>query len=198
MSGWTSTVSGRWRHHSSMRVDGGRMSPANVLPSTGSCTLCSADPSTLTLCTSAWCSVLTQDPHLREQLVSLLIPRTLLRQPDLYSSPAVLLAPLVACFRPPRSQREWAEFLLQWKMKNEAPVGHFLYLSLNQINLGNGICSLIPNGRAWMDTSYFPMKYSTVSLTKMAKRMSVEVMDVETLSVNRSKCSPRSKPSFNL
>ena len=36
-------------------------------------------------------------------------------------------------------------------MKNEAPDGIFLYLSLNQVNLENGICSLTPNDYTRMD-----------------------------------------------
>ena len=74
-------------------------------------------------------------------------------------------------------------------VKNEAPDGIFLYLSLNQIYLENGICSLTPNDCTRMD--FVPLSDEIVyfrrifvyekylSRVKMAKRMSVRVMDAE-------------------
>lgn len=93
---------------------------------------------------------------------------------------------MVPCSRLPGHSEEELDL---FPVKNEAPDGIFLYLSLNQINLENGICSLTPNDYTRMD--FVPLSDEIVyfrrifvyekylSRVKMAKRMSVRVMDAE-------------------
>lgn len=85
--------------------------------------------------------ILTRVPHLQHVLHR--IPRPQLRHPHPDTSPAASPWSCAPHPRPPRLHREGARSLLA--VKNEAPGRHFLHLSINQINLGNGICGLIPN-----------------------------------------------------